>query len=252
MKRLLLASLLILILPVAGDVMGLTDYRDWTSNDGKKLNAKLIKIGPNSYSLKSKRDGRTYDIPIEKISSGDLEMVKTANKLLDDIAKKAVTPSGEFGTLGDCSEKFWRLVVALGRVPQFAQIVCGECRTSSGAFSLMAKDFRRESNKSFLIEGDGVMARIQTTAESDNIIEMGEKLQVTRKVRSRSTDYSYYGWHYDTKLDVLRQVLATRGTVFQPAVGSQAPFKLLGCRKETIGVGEYLVFTLHTQFSTRR
>lgn len=249
MKHLLAASLFLLALPAAGDVMELAGYRDWKSNDGKTLKALLLKVGPNSYSLKSHRDGRTYDIPLDRISADDQKLVSDAGALLDSVKSKAES-DGKFTTLGNPTEDLWQLIIALDRVTEFSQLVCGDYRSSSGAFSLTAKDFRRESNKSFIIVGEHIMARIVISAGPDTLLESGDKLHITRKLEEREVDYNYYtGWHYDRKLKVLRRMICARKSLFQPTVGTNAPYKILSCARETVGVGEYIVFTLQTQFT---
>jgi hypothetical protein len=240
---------LLLAVPAYGDATKILDYRDWTSSDGKVLEARLLAVDARKYKLKSKKDGRTYEIPVERISDGDKKLVADAGAELDEIKEKCRRSDGEFGGFSDPSEKFWQLAEVLGRGVEFGQLICGSYSSTTSALSLTANGYRRESNKSFLIEGDHIMARITVTDPNDSLVESGEKLHLQRKTKVRSTKYSYYGSYYDTKLSILRVTLSEKGALFQPQVGMNTPLKIVSCARERVGVGEYLVFTLRADFS---
>ncbi len=231
----------------AADVLALAGYRDWTATDGRKLHAQLLAVGPNAYTLKSRRDGRTYDIPLDRIGDADRQLVSAANAEVDR-AKARCMADGAFRGLPDPSEAFWRVALALGRANELGELVAGAYRSSTGVIKLPARGFRRESDKSFLIEGEHVMVRIVVPQEGDSVQVSGEKLQVVRKTRVTESRSTWYGWEYDTRLKLLRRPICTRREVYQPTVGDAEPCKVAACAVEAVGVGNYLVFTLHVNF----
>lgn len=241
-----LAPALMAVAPAA-DVLALAGFRDWTAKDGKKLHARLVTVGPNHYTLKSQRDGRTYDIPVDRISDDDKQLVSAANAEIDRAKERCMTDD-KFKGLPDPSEAFWQVAVSLGRMNELAELVTGPYRTSMGVIKLTARNFRRESDKSFLVEGEHVMVRVIVPGEADSVQVSGERLQVVRKTQVSETRSTWYGWEYDTRLKLLKRPICTRKEVYQPTVGDAEPYKVATCAVEDVGVGRYLVFTLTAKF----
>lgn len=52
-----------------------SDYRVWTSSDGIEIEARLIEATETSVNIQ-KRDGRKFDVPLEKLSAADVTWVE--------------------------------------------------------------------------------------------------------------------------------------------------------------------------------
>lgn len=75
MKPISLHSLLALLILLTSNLLSGAESRTWTSAEGKTFEGTLQTATEASASLR-RSDGRTFDVPLDKLSSGDQEYVK--------------------------------------------------------------------------------------------------------------------------------------------------------------------------------
>ena len=69
--------------------------RTWTSSDGKSLEAEYVSATGTEVTLKRDSDGKTFSIPLAKLSESDQEFVKAQAA----VAKKPAPVEGEYANL---------------------------------------------------------------------------------------------------------------------------------------------------------
>lgn len=52
--------------------------RTWTSSDGRALDAEFVSVSGNTVTLKRAGDGKSFTLPLEKLSAPDQEWIKTS------------------------------------------------------------------------------------------------------------------------------------------------------------------------------
>lgn len=95
--------LLLLLGLAASPLLG----RTWTSTDGKKLQADFVSADDTSVTIKRKKDGRVFTLPLNKLSATDQAFVK---KKRDEAAKAPApraTPSSDLGKYKELFKNKW-------------------------------------------------------------------------------------------------------------------------------------------------
>src|ERR1043165_4278171 len=76
MRKLPSISTVLLPLLMLSSVLGL-ETRTFTSSDGKKLEAELVKATDKEATLKRKGDGKEFVIPLDRLSEDDRKYIAT-------------------------------------------------------------------------------------------------------------------------------------------------------------------------------
>jgi hypothetical protein len=205
--------------------------RTWTSTEGTGLEAELIHLHDDRIAIKRKKDGKNIDLPLERLSLDDKEILEKACLSIDEAAEKSVLrryQSVLFVGLPDPSEKTWELSKRLGK-----HQVLWEAITQSGwrdnessqrLVTLMPRSIRRELDNRYLVMGEYVAIRFEAPAPYKINIS-GDKLVIIDQNGSQAT-------------------LAERGKSFAPVARKE---NLISCDLEQIGVSETLVFTIRAR-----
>lgn len=88
MKTTLLFAAAVLILGAST-----TLAREWTSTDGRKLEADFVSATDEAVTVKRAADGRTFTLPLKGLSAADQDWVK------EELAKNAKPPDGPYAAL---------------------------------------------------------------------------------------------------------------------------------------------------------
>lgn len=208
----------------AQDVSLLND-REWKSEDGKGLQATLVKVGEDSITLKRKPDNREFTLPIERLSLTDRGLLLKCRADFDKLIDAADgNPTGEgnhFVGFQNPAEEVWELAYRFGyherlweEVTRAQWIFVGGRRV----IRVTPERFERISDVEYYIHGKHVSLKVR-------LDQLDEKLSLSSDRLIRSTSYG-------------KKTVAQQGVDFSPELARE---NLISLRLQKVGVVERLV-----------
>lgn len=81
--------------------------RTWTSTDGKKLQADFVSADETSVTIKRKKDGREFTLPLSKLSAKDQAFVKKKREEASNAPAPREAPESDHGKYKDLFKNKW-------------------------------------------------------------------------------------------------------------------------------------------------
>ncbi len=204
--------------------------REWTSNNGKALNASLVSVKGDSITLKRKSDSREFSLPLARLSDEDQTLLHNCRRDLESMAEGAGAnqpgASSFFTGFSNPGEDMWELASRFGvarklweRATQSAWF--GVPRGGHRVIRLTPQRFERISDVEYFIHGEYVSLKIR-------LEQLDEKLNLTgdRLVRITANE---------------KKTIAQEDVVFLPQISRE---NLVSLSEEKVGVVDRLVMTI--------
>jgi hypothetical protein len=233
--RTLITFLFALAVPVFAET-ALLKPRTWTSTDGVGLDAELIKQNKETITVKRTKDGRPIDIPLDRLSESDNEMLEAAGNSINVAAEKSVNKryqEVQFLGLPDPGEATWELAKRLGKHQvlweAMTQSSWRDAEGSQRLITLVPSSMKREQDNRYLVMGEHVAIRLEALAPNKMNISGDSLIIIDQNDRKKT--------------------LAERGRSFAPIARKD---NLVSCDVEKIGINEILVITIRVSFGSAR
>ncbi len=146
--------------------------RDWTSSDGKKLNATLIETDGKTVKLKRSNDGRVFDLETTKLSENDNSLIAKSINQMDEKIKNQ-----SFGVPKQITEQELDLALRLNKHEKLWEAVEHMHKRWIEVNMIMTpKKIKRINDKEAIIIGNHSAIRFVNKSRSYKLHVVGDKL----------------------------------------------------------------------------